>query len=71
MRALMRSTLKSLAQFFQILLESPGSYFHLFESRSLLLDSLAEFVIYKRSFLNTEAVCCDIFESFSFAVAEK
>ena len=34
MRTLMRSTLKSLAQLFQIPLESLGSCFHLFESRS-------------------------------------
>ena len=34
MRASMRSTLKSLAQLFQIPLESSGNCFHLFDLRS-------------------------------------
>ena len=47
--ALMRSTLKLLAQHFQILLASSGSCFCLFESHFLVIR---------------EAVCCDTFESF-------
>ena len=52
-QTLIRSTLKSLAQLFQLPSESSGSCFHLFESRSS-----------SESRLITKAVCCDIFESF-------
>ena len=66
MRALMRSTWKSLAQLFLISLESSGNCFHLFNlNRFRLRNSLAERFIYKRSLVITEADCCNVFERFS------
>ena len=62
MCAFMRSTLKSLAQLFQIPSESSGSCFHLFESRSSS-KCLLSFIIYKRSLVITKAVML-FFESF-------
>ena len=43
--------------------ESSGSCFHLFEI-AFLFGKLAEFFIYKRSLVTTEAARCNIFESF-------
>ena len=55
LHALMRSTLKSLAQLFEIRSESSGIAF--------IFGKLAEFCIYKCSLVIIEAVCFDTFES--------
>ena len=62
MRGLMRSALKLLAQLFQIPLESSGSCFH--RLNRVHLRKVSWTFHYKRSLVITEAVCCDISESF-------
>ena len=54
---LMRSILKSLPQRFQKPSENSGGCFHLFEYIAFIFGKLAEFFIYKRSLVITEAVC--------------
>ena len=38
---------------------------------AFIFRKLAEFFIYKRSLVITEAVCCDIFESFAMVEKQK
>ena len=70
MRALMRSTLKSLAQLFQIPSESSGNWVHLFESHSSSERQL-NFLFTNVLLVITEAVLRYFLKAFSMAEKQK